>query len=180
MSVAAIIGVLGLLGPLPERFQYSQVHMGVEVRVTLYAPDAETAQRATRAAFERFAELDAICSDYRKDSELSLLCAQAGGEPIPVSNELYTLLERSEEVSKLSDGAFDITCGPLIRLWREARKTKILPTTKDENSPHHTRTPASSTRYRLVSRQARPGNEDGSPCTRNPTRSRRNREGLRL
>lgn len=101
--------------------------MGVEVRVTLYAPDADTAQRATRAAFERFAELDAICSDYRKDSELMRLCAQAGGPPIPVSTDLFTLLQRSEDVARLSGGAFDITCGPLVRLWREARKTGKLP-----------------------------------------------------
>ena len=101
--------------------------MGVDVRLVVYAPDKPTAERACAAAFERFADLDTMMSDYRPDSELMRLCAKAGGPPVPVSRDLFTVLQRSQEVSKRSDGAFDVTCGPLVALWRQARKTHVLP-----------------------------------------------------
>jgi len=110
-----------------DRFEYSQIHMGVRVSVAMYAPDAETAQGAARAVFEKFAALEEIMSDYRADSEIMRLCAATPGESYPVSEDLFRVLDRSQDMSKRSGGAFDVTVGPLVRLWREARKTKVLP-----------------------------------------------------
>ena len=90
-----------------------------------------TAERACAAAFERFAALDTIMSDYRADSELMQLCAKAGGPPVVVSRDLFKVLQRSQEVAQRSNGAFDVTCGPLITLWRKARKTHVLPTSEE-------------------------------------------------
>ena len=113
------------------RYEYTQYHMGVDVRIIAYAPNTQTAQGACAAAFERFAELDTIMSDYRADSELMRLCAKAGGPPIAVSADLFRVLERAQQVAKQSGGAFDVTCGPLVTLWRKARKTHVLPTPED-------------------------------------------------
>ncbi len=113
--------------PSLTRYTYTEYHMGVDVRLIVYAPDQGTAERACAAAFERFAALDTIMSDYRADSELMRLCAKAGGPPVPVSRDLFQVLQRSYEVAERSKGAFDATCGPLIALWRKARKTHILP-----------------------------------------------------
>ena len=110
-----------------SRFEYAQVHMGVQVRLVLYAPDETRALDAARAAFARVAEIDRIASDYRPDSELMRLCAHAGRGPVAVSDDLYALLELSCRVSRASGGAFDITVGPLVSLWREARRTRRLP-----------------------------------------------------
>jgi thiamine biosynthesis lipoprotein len=55
------------------------------------------------------------------------LCAKAGGDPVPVSDELFFVLSRAEEASRRSDGAFDVTVGPVVRLWRRARRTQQLP-----------------------------------------------------
>ncbi len=109
------------------RFSYTEYHMGVDARLTVYAPDQKTADDACAAAFERIAELDSIMSDYRPASELMRLCARAGGPPVRVSPDLFRVLRRAQEVSRQSDGAFDITVGPLVALWRTARKTHILP-----------------------------------------------------
>jgi thiamine biosynthesis lipoprotein len=110
-----------------QRYEYKEYHMGVDVRMVVYAPDQATAERACAAAFERFAELDTCMSDYRSDSELMRLCDRAGGPPVPVSRDLFRVLERSQEVAERSDGAFDVTCSPIVRLWRKARKTHTLP-----------------------------------------------------
>jgi len=110
-----------------DRYEYSQIHMGVKVTVTLYAGNAEAAQTGARAVFDKFAFLEEIMSDYRTDSELMRLCAGAGGEPRSVSEDLLRVLTRSQDVAERSGGAFDITVGPLVRLWREARKSKRMP-----------------------------------------------------
>ncbi len=101
--------------------------MGVDVRMVVYAPDQVTAEHACAAAFERFAMLDTIMSDYRDDSELMKLCARSGGPPVKISRDLFTVLQRAQEVAKRSAGAFDVTCGPIVRIWRKARKTHVLP-----------------------------------------------------
>lgn len=109
------------------RFTYTEYHMGVDARLVVYAPDQKTAEDACAAAFERIAALDSMMSDYRRDSELMRLCDQAGGPPVRVSPELFTALRRAQQVSRESDGAFDVTVGPLVALWRQARKTAVLP-----------------------------------------------------
>ncbi len=113
-----------------HRFEFSSPHMGTLFSITLYAKDRETASKAAHAAFHRVEELDRMMTDYREDSELMRLCAQPAGQPGRVSPELFDVLNRARQFSRLSDGAFDITVGPIVRLWREARKTKTLPSSE--------------------------------------------------
>lgn len=121
-----------LAGPLPQsdvpaRYTFTQYHMGVDAKITVYAKSQGQAEKACSAAFERIAELDSIMSDYRKDSELNLLCAGSGGPAKRVSKDLFKVLEFSVKVSKATGGAFDVTCGRLVRLWRAARKSGQTP-----------------------------------------------------
>jgi thiamine biosynthesis lipoprotein len=105
--------------------------MGTQFRILVYASDEDTARKASRAAFDRIAALDASMSDYKDSSELMKLCAKAGGDPVPVSEELFFVLSRAVEVSAMSDGAFDVTVGPVVRLWRRSRRTHKLPDSDD-------------------------------------------------
>ena len=129
LMVASCIGAAALETPgaALTRFSYTEYHMGVDARLVVYAPDQATAERACLAAFTRIAALDTIMSDYRRDSELMRLCARAGGPPVHVSPDLFRALSRAEEVSRQSNGAFDVTVGPVIQLWRQARKSGTLP-----------------------------------------------------
>jgi thiamine biosynthesis lipoprotein len=110
-----------------ERFSYAEPHMGTQFQVIVYAEGEAQARAAVKAAFARAAELNGIMSDYDAASELMRLCAKAGGGPVKVSDELFFVLRRARDVSKLSDGAFDVTVGPVVRLWRAARKTRQMP-----------------------------------------------------
>jgi thiamine biosynthesis lipoprotein len=101
--------------------------MGTEFQLVLYTPDESSANVASRAAFDRIAQLDAMLSDYRPESELMQLCANAGGPPVPVSDELFFVLSRSQDLARRTDGAFDVTVGPVVRLWRRARRQHKLP-----------------------------------------------------
>ena len=102
--------------------------MGMPFRIVLYAADRNSADTAAEAAFARVAQLNAIMSDYDTDSELSRLSQTAGqGKVVRVSDDLWRMLERSQELARQTQGAFDITCGPIVSLWRKARREKKLP-----------------------------------------------------
>jgi thiamine biosynthesis lipoprotein len=136
------IGLLAAAGPRPGeaastapgpanaklvRFTFTEPRMGTQFKIVLYAPDEAMANNAATAAFKRIADLDLIMSDYRTTSELMQLCRQAGGEPVRVSQELFFVLSKAQNVSRLSDGAFDVTVGPVVKLWRRARRAHELP-----------------------------------------------------
>jgi thiamine biosynthesis lipoprotein len=87
--------------------------MGTLVRITIYASNASP----IKAAFGRIAELDEKLSDYKPDSELNTLC-RTHDEAVKVSEDLFRVLDASQKLSKLTDGAFDITIGPVTHLWR--------------------------------------------------------------
>ena len=101
--------------------------MGTLVKITVYTSDESSAAKAFRAAFDRIADLDRILSDYKPDSELNQLTAKAVGHPAHVSKDLLTVLAASQELAEATDGAFDVTQGPVIRLWRAARATGRMP-----------------------------------------------------
>ena len=98
--------------------------MGTLVRIKLYAASEREASAAFREAFDRIAQLDAILSDYKPDSELNRL---GPGGPIRVSADLFRVLAASQKLAEETDGAFDVTLGPVIRLWREARRSGQIP-----------------------------------------------------
>jgi thiamine biosynthesis lipoprotein len=101
--------------------------MGTLARVVLYAQGTDQAERAAAAAFRRIGELDSLLSDYRDDSEVSSLIAGAGGPPMPISDDLFAVLRQALELAEETHGAFDVTVGPLVLLWREARRQGQLP-----------------------------------------------------
>ena len=114
-----------------QRYKFEQIQMGVPFKIALYARDKTTANKAATAAFARIAQLNAIMSDYDSNSELMRLCRLSGpGKPVKVSRELQHVLVRSLALSKQTGGAFDVTVGPLTKLWRRAHRQKKLPDPK--------------------------------------------------
>ena len=111
-----------------QKFVFEKAEMGLPFRVSLYAADEATAKAAADAAFERIAVLNSILSDYDSDTELSRLSMTSGqGKIVPVSSALWKVLSRAQEFAELSGGAFDITVGPLVNLWRRARRMQEMP-----------------------------------------------------
>lgn len=105
--------------------------MGVQVRVTLYAETEAQAESAAKAAFARFAALEAIMSDYRPDSEVRKLSPAAFHEAVPLSDDLRRVLVQARRVGVASGDRFDVTCGPLSQLWRACRDARRLPSAEE-------------------------------------------------
>lgn len=101
--------------------------MGGEARLVLYEADETRAIAAARAAFDEIESLETCASDWRADSELSLLTGRATSGPVALSPRLFDLLSRAFDVAERTDGAFDPTVGPLVELWRAARRSGRLP-----------------------------------------------------
>jgi FAD:protein FMN transferase len=127
VAVLAVLAGVAAAQPALERFEGVEPHMGTLAKITVYASDEASARVALRAGFDRIAELDATLSDYRAGSELSRITREAVRRPVPVSEDLFTVLRASQALARATDGAFDITQGPVVRLWREARGAARLP-----------------------------------------------------
>ena len=118
---------LSARGAALTRYEYAEPHMGTRFRIVLYAPDKTAADQAARAAFERIEALNHIMSDYLSTSELERLSRASGGGPVKVSEDLFRVLAAAQEIARRSSGAFDITVGPVVLLWRRARRQHELP-----------------------------------------------------
>ena len=131
-AVALVAGCASPEGRHPAgvltRFEFAEPQMGMPFRIVLFAPDRATAEAGAAAAFQRVAQLNTVFSDYDTDSELSRLSQTAGqGKAVPLSDELWQMLSRAQALAERSGGAFDVTAGPYISLWRKARRAKVLP-----------------------------------------------------
>jgi thiamine biosynthesis lipoprotein len=128
LALGLACAACGAPGARLERFSFARPAMGTEFRIVLYAADEARARAASQAAFARIDELERVLSDYDPESEASRLARAAPvGVAVDVSPDLYAVLARAAAVSRASDGAFDVTVGPLVRLWRRAGRQAELP-----------------------------------------------------
>jgi FAD:protein FMN transferase len=132
LALCSFVGQAGSLlrvvnPQIAHLYEAVEPHMGTLVQIKLYARDQAQAQHAFRAAFGRIAQIDAALSDYQPNSELNRICRQAVGRPVRVSEDLFAVAASAQQLARDTDGAFDITSGPLTHLWREARKRQHVP-----------------------------------------------------
>ncbi len=102
--------------------------MATPIKLLLYTNSDETANTAANTVFRRIHYLNTLFSDYDGTSELRRLCDNAvPGRSVRVTNELFEVLLASRGVFNASEGAFDVSVGPLIKLWRRARRREAMP-----------------------------------------------------
>jgi len=113
-----------------KRFSFAEPKMGSPFNIVFYHTDSMQAANLAKQCFKVVDSFVFIFSDYIDSSELSKLSAAAveNAKPVDVSPALLDILVISKMAFEESKGAFDITMGPLIKLWRKARKAKEFPT----------------------------------------------------
>ena len=112
-----------------RRFNFERVEMGVIFRLSVYASDSDVANKAADAAYARVSELNGVFSDYDGASEARRLCELSGpGQPVKVSNELFSLLEASLQLSRDTDGALRrrLLLQPCLEPERLAAERKLV------------------------------------------------------
>lgn len=108
-----------------------RIYFDIPARVLFRMPD--TPGRAAAVAGMAWAEFDRIgrvFNPYAPDSETSLLNAADGRAPVPVSTDLWRVLQLSKTLWRASNGAFDPTMLPIKRLWQEAVDDQQVPSTR--------------------------------------------------
>ena len=109
------------------RLESSVVAMGSAYSVVVYGEDRTRMEEAVDAAFAEVQRLDQMLSNYKPESELSEINRYAGEHPVAVTQEMFDLLAACVEYSRDSEGAFDITVGPLMKVWGFYKGTGRLP-----------------------------------------------------
>lgn len=109
------------------RLEKSGEAMGSTYTIELYGSDRLKMEAAVDAAFDEVRRLDDLLSNYKPDSELSQVNRHAAEGPMKISPELFQLLSACLEYSRGSEGAFDISVGPLMKVWGFYKGTGHLP-----------------------------------------------------
>lgn len=116
-AVAAALLLAGCGSPPSDPVVFDGLTMGTTYTVKVTPPLAADRAQLARDIAAILDDVDARMSTYQPDSELSRLNAAATTDPVPVSADLAEVIATALDVSRLSDGAFDITVGPVVNLW---------------------------------------------------------------
>jgi FAD:protein FMN transferase len=102
--------------------------MGTSIEVRAFGGDEEGRAAAIEKAFASFAEVDRLMSNWRDDSELAAVNRNAAAGAVAVSDPLFSVIEAAVDISNRSGGVFDITVGPLMKLWGFHDRQPRIPT----------------------------------------------------
>ncbi len=110
------------------RYEATAQKLGTVFRIVCYPQDSAQGDQLMRAVWSLVDDLDYIFSDYKEDSEVTRLSQSAGsGQWIQVSDQLWTVLKAAQDIAIQSQGAFDVSIGPLSKLWRRAFRRSMIP-----------------------------------------------------
>jgi thiamine biosynthesis lipoprotein len=111
------VGAASLRAPLGVCHEESRVAMGSTATVRACGPDPALLAAIVGEALDEIDRIDRLLSHYRRDSPLSRLNREAANGPVAVEPELLGFLAECLRWSRESDGAFDVTVGPLMKAW---------------------------------------------------------------
>jgi thiamine biosynthesis lipoprotein len=122
LAAALVIGLASApaRGDTLSRVESQRSVMGTMFHIIVYHGSPPDAQKAVDAAMAEIVRLDRVMSHYKEDSDLSRLNRSAGQGEVVIEPSLYDVIEKSLAFSRLSNGRFDVTVGPLVRMWKQA------------------------------------------------------------
>jgi thiamine biosynthesis lipoprotein len=115
-----------------QDFSQSLKLMGNNFTITVVASSESEGKMHIETAVNEIRRIEAMLTTYSSESETSLINENAGIKPVKVSPEVYALIERSIAISKITQGAFDITYGGIDKsLWNFDRTMTMLPSKEE-------------------------------------------------
>ncbi len=102
--------------------------LGSPFEITVIAEDSIQGEQYCRNAIAEVKRIENLISDWIPSTEISAVNQNAGIQPITVSKETYQLVERALAISKLTDGAFDISYASMDRIWKFDGSMTGMPT----------------------------------------------------
>jgi thiamine biosynthesis lipoprotein len=121
--------------PLPSHstnlYKYHQVSLGTTIEITLQSNDQKAAEKAALQAFQEIRRIERLMSPWIETSDVYRINRSPEKEWVAISPETFTVILKAQNISVLSEGAFDITVAPLIQLWRIAREKGAPPPSEE-------------------------------------------------
>jgi thiamine biosynthesis lipoprotein len=99
--------------------------------IVAYGNDRDATRRTLDASLDEVDRIDRLMSHYREDSPLSRINREAARAPVAVDRELFDFLSVALQYSAESNGAFDVTVGPLMKAWGFFRGEGRFPTSDE-------------------------------------------------
>jgi thiamine biosynthesis lipoprotein len=120
-TLFTLIWLTATTRPIPaaslHHYEATRLSMACVYAIEAYGPDATALPRIVEDAFDEVDRIDRLMSHYKADSPLSRINREAASHPVAVEPELFDFLAESMRYNRESDGAFDITVGPLMKAW---------------------------------------------------------------
>jgi thiamine biosynthesis lipoprotein len=98
-------------------YKQEQALMGTRIAVEFWNEDKTHAEQCAEQVFSEMRRIDELMSPYKPNSELSRINQKAASQAVRISEEMFNLLEKSLQMSQLSNGAFDITFSSVGHLY---------------------------------------------------------------
>lgn len=129
--ITTLIGCNKNQASTSELLSRTELFMGTVIKITLYDSNDST---ILDKAFDRISEIESLVSINESGTELDKVNDLAGISPVEVTSTTYEIVEKGLEYSKLSNGGFDITVGPLVKLWNIGLDDAKVPTQEEIDS----------------------------------------------
>jgi thiamine biosynthesis lipoprotein len=101
--------------------------MGCDFELRVAEEDETHAEVALQKGVEEIQRIEELLSEFRPSSETSIINANAFSQPVTVAHETHQLIKRCKEISRLTQGAFDITIRPLSNLYQFKKMNAAIP-----------------------------------------------------
>jgi thiamine biosynthesis lipoprotein len=111
----------------PHKVEASRMSMACLYSIVAYGEQPEAVARTLERALDEVDRIDRLMSHYREDSPLSRINKDAARTPVTVDRELFDFIALALSYGVESDGAFDVTVGPLMKAWGFFRGEGRLP-----------------------------------------------------
>ena len=126
IAVVFLLLTLLFIGIQPKTYSFNGHIMGTTYNISyVSSPFGHSVSAASKVVHETLVDIDNRMSTYKPNSELMQFNRAPVGEPFRISDDIIYLVQLAQRISEMSDGAYDITIGPLVNLWGFGPTTEV-------------------------------------------------------
>ena len=129
--ITSIIILYSIVGIAQQPYKRTLKLMGSRFEITVVANDSIQGHELIDSAVAEITRIEKLISSWDENSQTSEINRNAGIKPVKVDVELFELIERAISISKLTDGAFDISYASMDRIWKFDGSMKVMPSAED-------------------------------------------------
>jgi len=112
-----------------ENYTKTELLMGSRFDITVVANSKSEAAPFIQMAIDEITRIEKLISSWDPNSQTSFINKNAGIAPVKVDEELFNLIERCLMISKITDGAFDISYASMDKIWSFDGSMTTMPST---------------------------------------------------